>query len=78
MKLTRSRDGYCRTHLSTFGPTCTRCDSEAARLESIREQVLTGDLSVADSVELVPEWGPLADLVRDITHADTDDDADCL
>ena len=42
MILTRSRDGYCRTHLSTFGPTCTRCESEALREQAVAEAADNG------------------------------------
>jgi len=63
--LTRARDGYCRTHLSTFGRTCTRCESEA-----LREQ------ATAESVELAPEQVLAAEVSR--VEADADDDADCL
>ena len=45
MILTRTRDGYCRTHLSTFGRTCTRCESEALRVQVPSE-----------SAEQAPEW----------------------
>ena len=66
----------CRTHLSTFGPTCTRCASEAARREAIREQLLTGELSPAASVEPAPELARVTEWVR--VEVDADETADCL
>lgn len=54
MILTRTRDGYCRTHLSTFGPTCTRCESEALREQAATESAeweRVVDLSLAEADE---------------------------
>jgi len=76
VRLARARDGYCRTHLSTFGQTCTRCVSEAARREAIREQLLAGELSLAASVEPVPERARVSEWVR--VDEDADETADCL
>ncbi|NLT55610.1 MAG: hypothetical protein GXX79_13825 [Actinomycetales bacterium] len=76
MRLARARDGFCRTHLSTFGPTCTRCASETARRKAIHEQLLAGELSSAASVEPVPERARVAEWVR--VDEDADETADCL
>jgi hypothetical protein len=77
----RARDGFCATHLSTFGSTCTRCESEAARREVVREQILAGKVSIEESADLVPEWAPSAQWFRmpeQDADDDADDDADCL
>jgi hypothetical protein len=77
MRLGRTRDGFCATHLSTFGSTCTRCESEAARREVVRELVLAGRVSIAEPVALVPEWARTAEWFR-APAQDADDDVDCL
>lgn len=51
MILTRTRDGYCRTHLSTFGPTCTRCESEALREQAATESADRAPVLVFDDTD---------------------------
>jgi len=50
--------------------------SEAARREAIREQLLAGELSLAASVEPVPERARVSEWVR--VDEDADETADCL
>ena len=51
MILTRTRDGYCRTHLSTFGRTCTRCESEALREQAATESADRTPVYVLDDTD---------------------------